>query len=144
MGRGNFTRSRAALSEHQGPDGEGRNYCVACHRYAHFTPSAIKRGDTVCQLCHDLWTKHRLTRQRYEEMSAEQGHVCAVCKTTDFLMKGRLSVDHDHDCCPKDKSCGNCTRGLLCNRCNTFIGRGKDKLAVAAGEYIKRHTQRAA
>jgi hypothetical protein len=31
-------------------------------------------------------------------------------------------VDHDHSCCPLNKSCPACRRGLAHPKCNTFIG----------------------
>lgn len=36
----------------------------------------------------------------------------------------KLQVDHDHKCCStKAKSCGQCNRGVLCNRHNNIVGR---------------------
>ncbi len=35
----------------------------------------------------------------------------------------RLSIDHDHACCPGSHSCGNCVRGVLCVSCNFVLGR---------------------
>jgi|SRR5690606_4909489 len=33
-----------------------------------------------------------------------------------------LNVDHDHACCPGEKACGNCVRGVLCRKCNLALG----------------------
>lgn len=32
-------------------------------------------------------------------------------------------VDHNHDCCDSQKSCGKCVRGVLCKNCNHLEGR---------------------
>lgn len=54
---------------------------------------------------------------------------CALCGQGFYLGKtwskqrDSFSVDHDHGCCPGEKSCGQCVRGLVCNRCNMQIGQ---------------------
>jgi len=52
----------------------------------------------------------------------------------------RLVVDHDHECCPDEKSCGKCVRGLLCNWCNRMIGMARDdpQRLRSAIAYLKR------
>lgn len=58
-----------------------------------------------------------ITPERFDEMLAAQGGRCAVCpETEDF------TVDHDHSCCPGNRSCGNCIRGILCRKCNMALG----------------------
>lgn len=42
---------------------------------------------------------------------------CYVCGSFE-----RLVVDHDHKCCPVNKMCDNCIRGILCHKCNTAAG----------------------
>ena len=33
----------------------------------------------------------------------------------------RAIVEHDHRCCPNNKTCETCRRGLACDRCNNVI-----------------------
>ena len=58
----------------------------------------------------------------YNRMLKAQNGACAICKRLPKLGK-RLVVDHDHSCCSSPrKACGKCVRGLLCQRCNFFLG----------------------
>jgi hypothetical protein len=82
--------------------------------------------------------RYGITESDYDAMLAAQGGVCWICKEPPSRI--RLAVDHDHDCCPGGKSCGECVRGLLCTPCNTLLGRVKD------GEWLaeaKRYLDRA-
>lgn len=65
--------------------------------------------------------RFNITVEQYEELLKKQNGVCAICKRDSDDGK-RLSVDHDHNCCPNRQSCGNCIRGLLCRNCNTKLG----------------------
>lgn len=70
----------------------------------------------------EYWLRcmYRLEVEDYDAMFAEQAGVCAICGSPPG--KRSLAVDHDHACCPGAKSCGNCIRGLLCQRCNAMLG----------------------
>lgn len=59
---------------------------------------------------------------------------CMVCGST-----YRLSIDHDHSCCPTRRSCGKCVRGVLCSNCNVGLGQLKDDIAVVENllSYLK-------
>jgi hypothetical protein len=79
--------------------------------------------------------------ERYEQMLADQGGVCAICGAPPKggrTSSSRLHVDHDHGCCPGTKSCGECVRGLLCSNCNMAVGLLKDdpKILTAALRYV--------
>jgi hypothetical protein len=67
---------------------------------------------------------------------AEQGG-CAVCGTN---TPGGWDwhVDHDHACCPTEKTCGNCLRGVLCGNCNLILGHAGDSAdrLMAAAAYL--------
>lgn len=65
--------------------------------------------------------KYGLSRKQYDDMLWEQNGVCRVCNRPPAADK-RLVVDHDHACCPTEKTCGNCVRSLLCTFCNRGIG----------------------
>lgn len=86
-----------------------------------------------------------MTFEQYEDMYAEQGGVCAICRQPETAMRdGRvldLAVDHDHACCPeKGRSCGKCIRALLCSNCNNAIGKMQDDPGrlMAAAAYLLR------
>lgn len=89
-----------------------------------------------------LKSRYKLTLEDYNEILAAQGGVCGICKK-DEPRRGNdefFSVDHDHDHCPGERSCGKCTRGLLCYKCNTGIGYledDPDRLRAAA-DYIEK------
>ena len=59
----------------------------------------------------------------YEAKFQEQGGHCALCTAIQQSKCGRrLSVDHNHGCCPTKHACGKCNRGLLCFNCNKRLG----------------------
>lgn len=72
----------------------------------------------------------------YEKMAKSQGYVCAICnkkesaKSKTGYVKS-LAVDHCHDT--------GKIRGLLCQNCNTGIGKFKDDtdLLQSAIQYLK-------
>ena len=87
-----------------------------------------------------LWTWYRLTVARYEELLESQGGRCAICNSDEPGGRGRWHVDHDHSCCDRPRSCGECVRGLLCARCNPMIGMAKDdpQILQQAVNYLAR------
>lgn len=68
-------------------------------------------------------SRYGLAEGRFEEMLEEQGHACALCRAPFDLEAPRRQahIDHEHACCPGQKSCGSCVRGLLCYRCNVCL-----------------------
>lgn len=81
---------------------------------------------------NNLWANYRMTVEQYDAMLAAQDGRCAICGTDDPGAR-RFHVDHDHVCCSGAKSCGECTRGLLCATCNHGLGHfHDDPVALAA------------
>jgi hypothetical protein len=60
---------------------------------------------------------YQLTPEAYAALLKRQEGHCAACEETEGL-----EIDHDHGCCPKRPTCGECVRGLLCDRHNRGIG----------------------
>lgn len=87
-----------------------------------------------------LLKSYGLTVEEYASLLDLQGGVCAVCgKEETERTKGslrRLCVDHDH--------LTGAVRGLLCNSCNTALGKFNDDraLLVAAVKYLEAFTKR--
>lgn len=86
-----------------------------------------------------IFRKYKLTKEQYEQLLDAQGGTCAVCSKKPN--RSYLSVDHDHACCPTAKTCGNCIRGLLCQSCNSFLGRVDDDLTTV-NAYLMRYAEK--
>lgn len=118
---------------------DGKRQCALCgetksieHFYA--DTSVASGFVSVCKACYQdrrriayLLRMYQLSLDRYLEMLAAQGGVCAICKRPETSKRqserpALLSVDHDHACCPGKKSCGKCVRQLLCHYCNVTVG----------------------
>jgi hypothetical protein len=80
--------------------------------------------------------KYGLTPESFDAMLERQGGKCAICSAPEPGGRhGQWHVDHDHQCCPGQRSCGDCVRSLLCGACNNGIGMfddDPDRLMAAA------------
>jgi len=93
---------------------------VRASKHWHDKPKTER--STVC-LERRLMQRFKRTPEWYEQTLASQGGHCALCSAEP--KEKRLNVDHDHACCPcvnTRNTCGECVRGLLCDRCNTVLG----------------------
>ena len=85
--------------------------------------------------------KYKIDLDIYNKVLEEQNGVCYICKGTWSKV---LVVDHDHDCCSEEKTCGNCLRALLCGSCNAGLGWFKHDIkimssAIAYMQTVKGH-----
>lgn len=83
-----------------------------------------------------LKRKYGITPERYEEILASQGGLCAICfRKPDDPRGFRPHLDHDHET-------GH-VRGILCRPCNKGLGMFADQLAVlrSAVEYLEKHSK---
>lgn len=72
---------------------------------------------------------------QYDAMLVAQMGLCALCEKPEVTLNKDgspryLAVDHDHNCCPGQITCGKCVRGLLCYKCNCLLGNAQDDLEV--------------
>lgn len=113
-------------------DAQGNKYCPRCCQWLNedqfsTSPYASDKLKSPCTQCTNV-ARWGLTRSSYEALLDEQSGVCALCYQPPTAR--RLAVDHDHTCCPDNKSCGRCIRGLLCHPCNTGLGLFRDSTEV--------------
>lgn len=136
-----------------------RTFCAWCERP---NPDRYRNRSGIwpyiCSECvapirhlADRLKSHHVTHEQARRLLDDPG--CEVCgrdivakyRRSDGKVRARLVVDHDHSCCPGEKSCGRCVRGLLCSQCNAAAGMLGEDPAVAqqlAG-YMARHSQAA-
>lgn len=80
-----------------------------------------------------LKSNYGLTTEAFDAMVASQGGGCAICgiKPETGVPKTRMVVDHCHKT--------NTVRGILCNLCNTAIGKFHDNVSKleSAIRYLK-------
>lgn len=91
--------------------------------------------------------RHGLSDDQYDFLINLHGGMCHLC-----LTKEASRIDHDHSCCNKNRSCGKCVRGVLCNSCNTAIGllkedaqtinRIEEYISRRIGEQASRHSSK--
>ena len=132
---------------------EGHRWCTSCRTELPLKEFHREKASTdgIARVCRDCRRDAKvaefygITGAQYRALLDEQGGVCRICGKAETATHQsgslrRLSVDHDHKCCPGKKSCGKCVRGLLCARCNSAIGLIDESLAVLESMtlYLKR------
>ena len=104
-------------------------YCLQCRANLARTARYAKpeRGRT-----YSRYRRYGITKEEYDRLNAEQGGLCAICKTdTPGRNHSTMYIDHDH-------VNGN-VRGLLCCDCNLLLGYAKDdeKILLESIRYLQ-------
>ena len=137
--------------------GDGRKVCLRCieDRKGDYCPAGLHlRSENQnkyghCRACQAermivfrLKDKYGLTPETYRAKLEAQDFRCAICQEElDLASHNGVCVDHDHACCPGEKTCGRCVRDLLCGDCNQGLGRFKDNINIleATINYLELH-----
>lgn len=81
-----------------------------------------------------------MTIGEYQKLFEIQNGLCEICKQPETAKRNgkikRLAVDHDHN--------SNKVRGLLCQSCNTMLGKGRDSINLlkSAINYLEKYIGR--
>ena len=93
----------------------------------------FRKNNPTAQRASNL-KKYGLTIEQYNELFVVQNGLCAICKTSGKIIRGRsLYVDHNHET--------KQVRGLLCHNCNFGIGNFKENIdsLLSAVKYLKQN-----
>lgn len=81
-----------------------------------------------------------ISEEEYKAMIIGQKGCCDICKQPETAMRNgkllALAVDHNHDT-------GE-VRGLLCGKCNTFLGKAKEDIGILTNaiSYLQKHAEK--
>jgi hypothetical protein len=110
-------------NKNNNPNFEGSKTCSECNEIKpkskfHRQNQSQDGLKNTCKDCINLerrYTRYGLSKEEYDSILKQQDYKCAICR-----YDKRLDVDHCH-------STGK-VRGILCNGCNTAIGKLGDTL----------------
>ncbi len=95
-----------------------------------------------------LISQYHITLKEYNNILVMQNGACAICNKAETSRSKSgtiksLSVDHDHNCCCGEKTCGRCIRGLICDKCNQLLSRANDSIEIlqSAITYLEKYEQ---
>src|ERR1035441_5805027 len=118
-------------------DGSHQSYCRDCYRAYSRQWSVRKPEKSRAKSRRRGLAAKKLTVIDFDALLATQGGGCAICEAKQSLINNPqfrgprmgLHIDHDHTCCSGNQSirtCGKCTRGILCSACNRGLGVFQD------------------
>lgn len=116
----------------------GTKLCTICNNIKDINEfrTKDKRRNTLISFCHKCHSRklkakeYNIPFDLFDKLLEQQNHLCKICKGTN--PDGReLYIDHDHNT--------GKVRGLLCNHCNTGLGKFKDNILILeeAIRYLK-------
>lgn len=106
--------------------------CLLCDDDETPDPRSRRRDKDLCVRCNRRQRQaeqYCLSLGKFNAILRAQQWACALCQIEpdyDFDVFGYehpgaptfWHIDHDHACCDKPSSCGDCVRGILCRECN--------------------------
>jgi hypothetical protein len=125
---------------------DGRRVCLTCisDRKGEYCAAGLhlrsehenKYG--ACRACQSAKmvhvrrkVKYDLTPEQFEDKLKSQDGRCTIClEDLDFEKHNGVCIDHDHACCPGEKTCGLCVRDILCDMCNKLLGNARENVEI--------------
>lgn len=88
----------------------------------------------MCQRHFSRASRHKLSSVQFQALLLIDD--CPICH--DEMTEKSGAIDHDHACCPGERTCGKCIRGMICVRCNAGIGyfANDPGILMAAVDYL--------
>lgn len=128
----------------------GLKMCAKCGRTKPFSEFYADRKMSLglrsyCRSCEcarvvaDVRRRnYGVTAQDFRDRLESQNGMCAACGDSLKVENHGTAIDHDHNCCPGNRTCGECIRGILCMSCNLALGMIKDdpNRALALAAYL--------
>lgn len=128
---------RCACASHSGAEAwHGTRHGFSYH-YCRCEPCSIaNRERDKARWAQRYGSKYGMSAEEVRDLLGAEK--CQICGCTDPGERP-WHIDHDHACCPGQRSCGKCVRGVLCYNCNFMIGSARDDTSVlsAAIEYLR-------
>ena len=132
---------------------KGTPWCKSCkskYDKEYRSKPEIQIRDREINYKDHIYRQYKLRIEDVAALSEKQNYKCAICSNGlsdvyDFTVRRYgLAIDHDHSCCPGDKSCGECIRGLLCRECNLLLGHSRDDInrLQNAIKYLKKTSRK--
>jgi len=92
------------------------------NKWAREHPEETKaREKTEAYRRTDVLYTYNLTAEEHDDILESQHWKCAFPNCGEAVTL-RSPIDHDHQCCSRKGSCGNCIRGILCRWHNIALG----------------------
>ena len=122
-------------------------YCKSCNktRVKKYNKAVTNRESkplTEAQKDYQFRWRHGFERSEALALVKEQG-TCKICNVPISQEFRDWVMDHDHNCCPRDKTCDKCRRGFICQACNKVLGFAKDNVETlqAAINYLQEYNR---
>lgn len=77
--------------------------------------------------------RYKLNLDQLKALLTRANWSCEICGIRFEVLNGSpydqtaMCIDHDHNCCSTNYTCGKCVRGVLCRNCNSMIGFARDQ-----------------
>jgi hypothetical protein len=113
--------------------------CTKCHEMKLHSEFRKRSKDSdklqsSCRKCESIATKkskYGLSDNQVQELQSTEG-TCFLCRRLKPLV-----VDHDHECCSGERTCGDCVRATICYGCNRRLTRTSEQWILNAAKYIE-------